>query len=318
MKYFDLPQGRMPALGLGTWMSAPGEVGAAVTKAIEFGYRHIDCAAIYGNEAEIGQALADVIARGVVRRDQLWITSKLWNDAHAPSEVGAALSQTLSDLRLEYLDLYLVHWPVAMKKGVKMPQKGDDLIPLSELPLIETWKALEACVGQGKTRHIGVSNFSSKKVEDLVQASEVKPAVNQVELHPYLQQRTLIEACQRLGVVMTAYSPLGSKERPSVMKQEGEPIVLEDPTILEIASRHQASPAQVLIAWALGRGTSVIPKSTKAHRIEENFASAQLELSEQDMSAIAALDKHRRYLDGSVWEVPGSPYQRASLWDGEQ
>ncbi len=146
-------------LGLGTWNAPPGEVGQAVHAALRLGYRHIDCAAIYGNEAEIGAALQAAIDEGVVTREQLWITSKLWNNAHAPEAVEPALKQTLADLRLDHLDLYLIHWPVAFRPGVRMPETAEDLIALEELPLAATWAAMEAAVEKGLCRHIGVSNF---------------------------------------------------------------------------------------------------------------------------------------------------------------
>lgn len=305
----------LPILGLGTWKSQPGEVYDAVTTALALGYRHIDCAAIYGNEAEIGQALAHAFASGVVRRDQLWITSKLWNDAHAPADVRPALEQTLADLQLTYLDLYLIHWPVALPKGGGMPKTAADLIGLDELPISATWQAMEALADQGLCRHIGVSNFSQAKLENLLQGARIAPAVNQVELHPYLQQPDLVAFCQNQGIHLTAYSPLGSRDRPPGLKATDEPILLEDPTIVTIAQRHGISPAQVLISWAIHRGIAVIPKSVNPERIGQNFAAADVTLTADDLAAIATLDRHRRYVDGSFWAIPGSPYTLANLWD---
>lgn len=306
---------RMPALGLGTWKSAPGEVGAAVKTALRIGYRHIDCAAIYGNEAEIGAALAECIDARIVTRAELFITSKLWNDRHAPADVRPALEQTLADLRLGYLDLYLVHWPVAQRLGKTMARSPSDFVGPDELPLATTWSAMEALVDAGLARHVGVSNFSAVKLEALLDGARIAPAVNQVELHPYLQQVELVERCRARGVVMTAYSPLGSSDRSASMKQAGEPVLLEDAVIGSIAKRLDATPAQVLIAWALRRGTSVIPKSVNPARLQQNLEAETLELGDADMQAIAALDRGRRYVTGGFWVLPGGPYTLANLWD---
>ncbi|KAF0805931.1 aldehyde reductase [Alcanivorax xiamenensis] len=305
----------LPIIGLGTWKSQPGEVHQAVREALRAGYRHIDCAHIYGNEKEVGQALNEALSAGEVRREELWITSKLWNSAHAPEEVAPALRQTLSDLGLDYLDLYLIHWPVAHKPGVIFPHSGEDLLSLEERPIAATWATLEALVDDGLTRHIGVSNFSIRKLQALLETARIKPAMNQIELHPYLQQNSMLEFCHANGVHLTAYSPLGSFDRPEAFKAADEPVLLEDPVIMEIAERHQASPAQVLIRWATQRGTAVIPKSVNPERLRQNLAAADLELDGGDMDRIAALDKHRRYVSGANWAQPGSPYTLENLWD---
>lgn len=305
----------MPGLGLGTWKSQPGEVGAAVRSAIELGYRHIDCAAIYANEAEVGEAIAAAIADGLVTRDELWITSKLWNNAHAPADVEPALRKTLADLRVEHLDLYLIHWPVALRAEVTLPASPTDLISLDELPLADTWTALEDCAAAGLARHIGVSNFSLTKVRALMTAARRAPELNQIELHPYLQQRELVEACRDLGVQVTAYSPLGSRDRPDSLRQADEPILLDDPTLAKIAARLECSVAQVLLAWALSRETSVLAKSVDRGRQAENLAAADIELDDEARAAIAELDRERRYLDGEIWCGEGSPYTLDELWD---
>lgn len=305
----------MPILGLGTWKSAPGEVYEAVKTAIRLGYRHIDCALIYGNEAEIGRALTESFQSGMVRREEMWITSKLWNDAHAPDDVKPGLKQTLSDLQLDYLDLYLMHWPVAIKKGEGFPLNQDKLISLEELPVETTWQAMEPLVDAGLTRHIGVSNFSLTKLQALVEAAHQPPEMNQVELHPYLQQTDLLKFAQEHNVFLTGYSPLGSSDRPDSLKAEDEPVLLEDPTIADIAAKHAATPAQILLSWAIQRGTAVIPKSVNPERIEQNLAAAEVTLDDADMGAIAALDRHRRYVDGSIWVVEHGPYTLANLWD---
>ncbi len=307
-------QDRMPALGLGTWKSDPGEVGEAVREAIRIGYRHIDCAAIYGNEAEVGQALRDAIGAGEVRRDHLWITSKLWNNAHLPEHVEPALQRTLDDLQLDCLDLYLMHWPIALKPDVAFPEDGSAFLSWDEAPLTATWEALERCVQKGLARHIGVSNFSRTNLVKLENAS-IRPEMNQIELHPLLQQNDLVADCRATGIHVTAYSPLGSRDRPPRLVREGDPVLLETPRIIEIARKHEATPAQVLIAWAIQRGTAVIPKSVNPRRLRENFDAARLELDRSDLDAIAGLDKHFRFVDGEVWTSNDSPYSRADLWD---
>ncbi len=316
VKHHDLSDGgTIPALGLGTWKSDPGEVAPVIRTAIRLGYRHFDCAAAYANEAEIGEAIRAAIEDGDVTREDLFITSKLWNDAHRESDVRPALEKTLGDLKLDELDLYLMHWPVALKPGVFFPESAADLVSLDEVPLLETWRAMEACKKGGLVRHLGVSNFSAKKVEALADQAEVPVAVNQVELHPYLAQEDLLARCAERGVHVTAYSPLGSPDRPEVLRKADDPDLLTHPVIGEVAARHGVTHAQVLLAWAVCRGTSVIPKSVNKERMAQNLAAASLELDEDDMTQILALDAGHRYIDGSFWAPEGSPYSLASLWD---
>ncbi len=306
---------RMPILGLGTWKSQPGEVYAAVRAAIGIGYRHFDCAAIYGNEAEVGNALRDAMRDGEVRREELWITSKLWNDAHGRDQVQGALEKTLRDLGLEFLDLYLIHWPVAHKPGVAFPRAARDYLPPAEAPIEATWAGMEAAAEAKLTRHIGVSNFSQKKIGELVRRCRVKPEVDQVELHAFLQQRELVSYCAAQGIAVTAYSPLGSSDRPPSIKAADEPSLLANPVIQSIAQARGSSAAQVLLAWHVCRGISVIPKSVHPSRLKENFAAAEIQLSADELEQIAGLDRGYRFLNGSIWTGPGSPWTLQSLWD---
>jgi len=306
---------QMPSLGLGTWKSSPGVVKKAIIEAIKLGYRHIDCAAIYGNEKEIGEALTECFETGIVQRDELWVTSKLWNDSHKMEDVESALRQTLSDLQLEYLDLYLVHWPVALERGVQIPENKEQYISLNEISITETWKGMQEAVKKGLAHHIGTSNFSAKKLKQLIDFGGQAPEMNQVELHPYLQQESLIQFCKTNNIHVTAYSPLGSMDRHASMKKEGEPIPLENETIKKIATEKGVTPAQILISWQLNRRVSVIPKSTNPERLKENFEAQHIELNSDDMKAIGSIDQHRRIVDGSFFTCEEKGYTMASLWD---
>jgi len=304
----------MPALGLGTWKSEPDEVYQAVRVALQVGYRHIDCAAIYQNEEEVGRALRDAFAAGDAARDEVWITSKLWNDSHLPEHTRPAIEASLRKLGLEYLDLYLIHWPVALRHGTVLPRGPEDFISLSEAPLESTWEGMLALREAGLARQVGVSNFSRGQITRVSDATGATPAVNQIELHPYLQQGALLEACTALGVAVTAYSPLGSPDSAAFMGRQDDVLLTQHPTIVAIAEAHAATAGQVLIAWALARGTSVIPKSVNPARISENWGASKLELTLADMTAIAALDRHERKVDGSFWFV-GETYSAETLWD---
>ena len=305
---------KMPSLGLGTWLSEPGEVYNAVKTAIKEGYRHIDCASIYGNEKEVGRALNECFADGTVKRDEMWITSKLWCNAHSKEDVLPAIKQSLKDLQLDYLDLYLIHWPVALKKDSMFPQSIKDLVSLNEIPLTETWVGMEGAKNEELTRHIGVSNFGKKNLNDLISNSKIKPEMNQVECHPYFQQEDLFAFCKQHKIHITAYSPLGSFGRPVIFKAANEPRLLDDAAITKIASSNDVTPAQVLISWALHRGMSVIPKSVNPKRILENLQAEQLILSKQDMSTIADLERKYRYVTGQFWVLDGGPYSLEDVW----
>lgn len=316
MNYLTFENGdKMPALGLGTWKSAKGEVYTAVKTAIEIGYRHFDCALVYGNEQEIGQAFADAMKEGTVKREDLWITSKLWNNSHEKQYILASINTTLKDLQLDYLDLYLIHWPVALKRAVAYPQTGEDMLSLTDVPLSETWAEMIVLKEMGLTRHIGVSNFSIKKLEEVTATTGVRPEVNQLELHPFLQQWPMVDYCRQQGIVLTGYCPLGSSDRPANRIVDGEPKLFENEVIRTLAQARGCSAAQLMLAWAVSRGTSVIPKSVNAGRLQENLAAADIKLTEQEMEAMRKLDLHYRYIKGNFWCLEGSDYTLESLWD---
>ncbi|HSI74238.1 MAG TPA: aldo/keto reductase [Lunatimonas sp.] len=305
---------QMPAIGLGTWQSKPNEVYEAVLAAIQLGYRHFDCAHIYKNEKEIGDALQKAFAEGWVTREELWITSKLWNDSHAPADVLPALQLTLKNLHLEYLDLYLVHWPVSLRKGVDFPTKKEDFISYADSPLTSTWTAMENLVRQGLTRHIGVSNFNISKLNEILEMAKIRPEVNQVELHPFLQQETLSSFCEKNRIFITAYGPLGAAYRVA-NEEVNHPILLENKTILRIADKHKSTPAQIVLAWGMLGGIAVIPKSVNLQRIKENLESIHVALDEEDMEQIGFLEGPYRYTSGPAWIKFDSPYKLSDLWE---
>lgn len=305
----------MPILGLGTWKSKTGIVYDAIREAIRIGYRHFDCARIYNNEAEIGVALADAIAAGDVSREDLWITSKLWNDAHARQDVIPALQSALAHLKLDYLDLYLVHWPIAFEPTADSQSSKIVIAPAEKYPIAETWNGMEECVAKGLTTHIGVSNFSIPKLEALINSSVIRPEMNQVELHPLLAQQSLVDYCHKNHIHLTAYAPLGSKDRSAGLKRSDEPDLLTNPVIQDIGLRRGMTPAQVLIRWSIERGTSVIPKSVNPERLQQNLDSVNFNLGEGDMDAIARLDQHNRFIDAGFWMHEGSSLTVQSLWD---
>ncbi|XP_044928276.1 1,5-anhydro-D-fructose reductase isoform X2 [Mustela putorius furo] len=254
---------RIPALGLGTWQAAPGEVTEAVKLAIDAGYRHFDCAYLYHNESEIGAGIQCKIKEGVVKREDLFIISKLWCTSHEKSLVKAACTKSLRALKLDYLDLYLIHWPMG-------------------------FKAMEDLVVMGLVKAIGVSNFNHEQLERLLNKPSLRfrPVTNQIECHPYLTQKDLIRFCQSRDVSVTAYRPLGGSS-------EGMDL-MNDPVIQRVAQKYNKSPAQILLRFQIQRNVIVIPKSVNPKRILENIQVFDFELSEQDMNDIFGLDRNFR------------------------
>ncbi|OEK02213.1 aldehyde oxidoreductase [Roseivirga sp. 4D4] len=306
---------KIDAIGLGTWKSEPGEVGQAVREAIKIGYRHIDCAWIYQNEAEIGQAFQEAFTEGDVKREDLFVTSKLWNSFHAAEDVEKAVMESLKALQLDYLDLYLIHWPIAHQPGVVFSEDAAGFAPIEDYPIADTWKAMEALVKKDLVKHIGVSNFNIPKLQRLLETAEIAPEMNQVESHPLLAQNELLQFCSDNQILYTAYSPLGSRDRSAGMKGSDEPDMFENEVLKGIADNHGVHPAQILIKWAEGRGTCVIPKSVNPARLKQNLDSANIALSENEMNEINGLDKGYRFLDGKFWEREGGHYTAENLWN---
>ncbi|XP_071511550.1 aldo-keto reductase family 1 member B1-like [Diadema antillarum] len=289
-KYVDLPNGKkMPILGLGTWKSPAEKVTEAVKVAIDAGYRHIDCAHVYGNEVAVGAAINAKIEENVVTREDLFVTSKLWNTMHHPDDVRGACEETLKNLNLSYIDLYLIHWPMAYKRGKEMFPKDENgkFIP-ADIDYVDTYLAMEKLVADGLCKSIGLSNFSAKMIKRVLEKASVPPANHQVELHPYLTQEKLVSFCKENNIIVTAYSPLGSPDRPWV--KDDDPNLMQDPVVKDIAKKRGKSEAQILIRFALDRGIICIPKSVTPAYIRANFEALNFELSPDDMKQLMDLN----------------------------
>ncbi len=309
----------MPAIGLGTFGSdrfSGEEVAEAVKGAISVGYRHIDCASVYGNEHLIGEVLQEVIAGGV-KREELWISSKLWNDMHGQGDVLLSLAQTLKDLKVDYLDMYFVHWPFPNyhAPGVSVDSRDPNAKPYIHENFMKTWRQMERLVEAGLVRHIGTSNMTIPKLKLLLRDAKIKPACNQMELHPHFQQPELFNFVMENGIVPIGYSPIGSPKRPDRDRTPEDTVDIEDPVIVKIANRLNVHPAVVCVKWAVQRGQVPIPFSVQRKNYLSNIQSTLMEpLTEDDMKEIEGIDKNCRLIKGQVFLWEGAKYW-TDLWD---
>jgi alcohol dehydrogenase (NADP+) len=309
----------MPAIGLGTFGSdhvSPRQIVEAVKGAAAVGYRHFDCASVYGNEDAVGASMEHIV-RGGVRREDLWITSKLWNDKHGQNDVIASCRQSLADLRLEYLDLFLVHWPFPNfhAPGCDVSSRSADARPYIHDHYMKTWRKMEELVDQGLTRHIGTSNMTIPKLKLVLRDARIKPAVNEMELHPHFQQPELFQFVVENGVQAIGFSPIGSPGRPARDRTPQDTAPTEDPVIVEIAARRGIHPAVVCIKWAIERGQTPIPFSVNPRNYLANLQGAAVDpLSAEEMRQIAAIDRNCRLIKGQVflWK-DGQSWE--DLWD---
>ncbi len=309
----------MPGIGLGTFGSdhvSAEQIADAVEYAASIGYRHFDCAAVYRNEKEIGEALRQVIGSGIARED-LWITSKLWNDKHHEDDVVAACEESLRDLQLEYLDLYLVHWPFPNyhAPGCDVTSRSADAVSYIHERYMKTWRRMEQLVDRGLVKHVGTSNMTVPKLELVLRDARIRPAVNEMELHPHFQQPEMFRFVIEQGIVPVGYSPLGSPGRPERDRTPEDTSPTSDPVIAEIANRHGVSAASVCVAWAVQRGQVPIPFSVNPRNILANLQAASAEfLTEHEMRQIAGIDRNCRLIKGQVflWKAD-QDWQ--DLWD---
>ncbi|MEX0320621.1 MAG: aldo/keto reductase [Puniceicoccaceae bacterium] len=311
---------KMPAVGLGTFGSdhvTHEEVAIAVRTALKIGYRHLDCASVYSNEDQIGSILKDVFAEGDIKREDLWITSKVWNDMHGDGEVIASCKKTLEDLQLDYLDLYLVHWPFPNfhPPHCDVDSRSPDSRPYIHEEFMACWRQMEQLVEMGLVRNIGTSNVTIPKLELIVRDAKIKPAVNELELHPHFQQPELYDFVVANGIVPVGYSPIGSPARPERDRTADDSVDIEDPVMVEIAAKHGIHPATLCVKWAEQRGQVPIPFSTKERNLYANLKSVTEDpLTEEEMQAIAGIDRGCRLIKGQVflWEGANS---WEDLWD---
>jgi D-xylose reductase len=302
---------KMPCVGLGLWKIPDTQVPDLVVEAVRCGYRHLDSAADYGNEEAVGVGIKKVLDAGLCKREDLWVTSKLWNTFHRPEHVRPACEKTLSDLGLDALDLYLVHFPISLKyvdfetryppEWLHDPEAENPAMQIDPVPLQDTWRAMEELVEAGLVKQIGVCNYNSGLLNDLQAYARIKPAMLQIESHPQLTQERLIRLAHHYGMAVTAFSPLGSLSYVSLGMAGEEDSLLNASVVRSAANRHGKTPAQVLLRWGVQRGTAIIPKTSSPSRLAENIALFDFHLSDEEMDGISALNQNRRYNDPAVF-----------------
>lgn len=302
---------QLPTIGLGLWKIAQEKTASMIEAAIRCGYRHLDAACDYGNEVQAGQGIQQSIAAGLCRREDLWVTSKLWNSYHRPEHVRPAIEKSLKDLQLDYLDLYLVHFPITLKHvpiehryppgWLYDPTAATPRMEVDAVPISETWGAMEDLQRSGLCKHIGVSNFSTALIRDLLSYASIRPAVLQVESHPYLAQEKLLRYCNQEKIAFTAFSPLGAGSYVELGMATHSDSVLNEPIVTQLAEKYEKSTAQIVLRWAVQRGTAAIPKTSRIERLSENISLYDFALTDSEMAQIASLDRNQRYNDPGVF-----------------
>ncbi|XP_075066569.1 aldo-keto reductase family 1 member C1-like [Mixophyes fleayi] len=298
---------KMPVIGFGTYApekfpKSLAEEGVKV--ALEVGYRHIDCAFIYGNEVEVGRGIREKIADGTVKREDVFYTGKLWSNSHTPERVRPALEKSLKDLQLDYIDLFIIHNPVEMKPGDNpLPVDENGKLIFHNTDIRDTWKALEECKDAGLVKSIGVSNFNKRQIELILNNPNLKhkPVCNQVECHIYLNQSKLLAFLKSHDIVLVGYSVLGSS-RDEKWIDQSSPVVLEDPVLNAIAEKHSRTSAQVAMRYLLQKGIVVLAKSFNPARIKQNLQVFDFQLSAEEMKTLDGLNKNLRYLITGQWQ----------------
>ncbi|KAF5276028.1 hypothetical protein FQA39_LY00824 [Lamprigera yunnana] len=301
---------KMPKLGLGTWKTEPGETEEIVKIAIDAGYRHFDCATVYNNENEIGTAIRKKISDGTVTREDLFIVTKLWNTFHEKQNVVPACKKSLQNFGLDYVDQYLIHWPIAQKSKEALAELSLDNFIGIDYDYVETWKGMEECVQLGLTKGIGLSNFNSQQIDRILQNSKIKPVINQVEVTPLLNQKKLIQFCKDRDIYVTSYSPFGSPK--SFWVKPSDPVVpLNDPKLISIGKKYGKTPAQVILRYLIEIGTVPIPKSANKKRLSENINIFDFKLSQEDIRIMDSFNCNARLLTSQEWtNMPHYPFAK--------
>lgn len=310
----------IPCIGMGTFGSdrfTPQQVSQAVAGAIQVGYRLFDCAAVYGNEALIGQVFANAFASGQVKREELFITSKVWNDMHGQGDVKKSLQQTLADLQLEQIDAYFVHWPFPNyhAPGCDGDSRNPNSKPFSPERFIETWRQMEELADLGLVRNLGMSNMTIPKLQAVLPLCRIKPTLIEMELHPSFQQPELFRYCKEQGIQPIGFCPIGSPTRPDRDKTENDVVDIEMPEMVQIAKNHNIHPAVVALKWAVQRGQIPIPFSVYEEQYISNLrCTTEDPLTNEEMALLAAADKNCRLIKGQVFLWEGSKGWE-DLWD---